>query len=129
FAVVANEVKQLASQTAKATDEISAKIKGVQDGTGTAVVGIREINEIIQQINAVSTSIAGAVEEQSAATGEIARNVNEAAKGTEEVARSITHVSQAATETAGGAAQSLAASDQLAGVARELEGLVSAFRI
>jgi len=129
FAVVANEVKQLASQTAKATEEISAKIRGVQDGTGTAVVGIRGINEIIQQINAVSTGIAGAVEEQSATTGEIARNVTEAARGTDEVARSITYVSQAATETAGGAAQSQAAAEQLAGVARELEGLVSAFRI
>jgi hypothetical protein len=102
--VVANEVKQLASQTAKATEEIALKIRGVQDNTGVAVGGIREINGIIQQINSVSTSIAGAVEEQSAATGEIARNVNEAAKGTEEVSRSIVSVSQAATETAGGAA-------------------------
>jgi methyl-accepting chemotaxis protein len=126
---VANEVKQLASQTAKATEEIALKIRGVQDSTGVAVGGIREINGIIQQINSVSTSIAGAVEEQSAATGEIARNVNEAAKGTDEVSRSIGSVSQAATETAGGAAQSLAASDQLAGVATELETLVGGFRI
>jgi methyl-accepting chemotaxis protein len=129
FAVVANEVKQLASQTAKATEEIALKIRGVQDNTGVAVGGIREINGIIQQINSVSTSIAGAVEEQSAATGEIARNVNEAAKGTEEVSRSIVSVGQAATETAGGAAQSLAASEQLAGVATELETLVGTFRI
>jgi methyl-accepting chemotaxis protein len=129
FAVVANEVKQLASQTAKATEEIALKIRGVQDNTGVAVGGIREINGIIQRINDVSTTIAGAVEEQSAATGEIARNVNEAARGTEEVSRSIVSVSAAATQTAGGAAQSLSASDQLAGVATELEGLVGAFRI
>ncbi|MBV9773811.1 MAG: methyl-accepting chemotaxis protein [Gemmatimonadetes bacterium] len=129
FAVVANEVKQLASQTAKATDEIAAKIKGVQDNTGTAVVGIREISQIIERINTVSTSIAAAVEEQSAATGEIARNVNEAAKGTEEVARSITGVSQVANETADGAGQARAVSDQLAVVASELEELVGAFRI
>ncbi|HEX6039675.1 HAMP domain-containing methyl-accepting chemotaxis protein [Longimicrobium sp.] len=129
FAVVANEVKQLASQTAKATEEIAQKIRGVQDSTGVAVGGISEINKIIQQINDVSTTIAGAVEEQSAATGEIARNVNQAAKGTEEVSRSIVSVSAAATQTAGGAAQSLSASDQLAGVATELESLVGAFRI
>ncbi|HEX6037810.1 methyl-accepting chemotaxis protein, partial [Longimicrobium sp.] len=129
FAVVANEVKQLASQTARATEEIAAKIRGVQDNTGVAVGGISEINKIIQQINDVSTTIAGAVEEQSAATGEIARNVNQAAKGTEEVSRSIVSVSAAATQTAGGAAQSLSASDQLAGVATELESLVGAFRI
>ncbi|HEX6042800.1 methyl-accepting chemotaxis protein [Longimicrobium sp.] len=129
FAVVANEVKQLASQTAKATEEIAQKIRGVQDNTGVAVGGISEINKIIQQINDVSTTIAGAVEEQSAATGEIARNVNQAAKGTEEVSRSIVSVSAAATQTAGGAAQSLSASDQLAGVATELESLVGAFRI
>jgi methyl-accepting chemotaxis protein len=129
FAVVANEVKQLATQTAKATDEIARKIRGVQDNTGAAVSGIREINGIILKINDVSTAIAGAVEEQSAATGEIARNVNEAAKGTDEVSRSIVSVSQAATETAGGAAQSRMASDQLATVAAELETLVGAFRI
>jgi methyl-accepting chemotaxis protein len=129
FAVVANEVKQLASQTAKATEEIAAKIRGVQDSTGVAVGGIRAINGIIQQINTVSTSIAGAVEEQSAATGEIARNVTEAARGTEEVSRNITGMSRTAEETADNAAQSLAASEQLAGVAHELESLVGAFRV
>ncbi|MBV9773374.1 MAG: hypothetical protein JO040_05465 [Gemmatimonadetes bacterium] len=129
FAVVANEVKQLASQTAKATEEISGKIRGVQDSTGAAVGGIQEIDRIIRRINEISTSIAAAVEEQSAATGEIARNVNEAARGTDEVARSITGVGRAADDTAGGAAQSQAASDQLAGVARELEELVGAFRV
>jgi methyl-accepting chemotaxis protein len=129
FAVVANEVKQLASQTAKATEEIARKIRGVQDNTGGAVGAIREISRIIEQINTVSTSVAAAVEEQSAATGEIARNVTEAARGTEEVARSITSVSAAAVQTAGEAAQSLSASQQLAGVADELEGLVAAFRV
>ncbi len=129
FAVVAHEVKQLAGQTARATEEIARKIKGVQDGTSGAVTGIRDISRVIEQINAVSTSVAAAVEEQSAATGEIARNVTEAARGTEEVSRSIVSVSAAATQTAGGAAQSLGAAQQLAGVATELEELVGAFRV
>ncbi len=129
FAVVANEVKQLASQTARATDEIARKIRGVQDNTGGAVTAIREIRGTIERINAVSTSVAAAVEEQSAATGEIARNVTEAARGTEEVTRSIGSVSATAVQTAGGAAQSLGASRQLATVAEELEELVSAFRV
>ncbi|HEX7242784.1 MAG TPA: methyl-accepting chemotaxis protein, partial [Longimicrobiaceae bacterium] len=129
FAVVAHEVKQLAGQTARATEEIARKIRGVQDGTGGAVTAIREISRIIERINAVSTSVAAAVEEQSAATGEIARNVTEAARGTEEVSRSIVSVSAAATQTAGGAAQSLDAARQLAGVATELEELVGAFRV
>ncbi len=129
FAVVAHEVKQLAGQTARATEEIARKIRGVQDGTSGAVTAIRDISRIIEQINTVSTSVAAAVEEQSAATGEIARNVTEAARGTEEVSRSIVSVSAAATQTAGGAAQSLGAARQLAGVATELEELVGAFRV
>ena len=87
FAVVAHEVKQLASQTAKATEEIADKIKGVQDRTGNAVLSIRSISEVIEQINTISTSIAGAVEEQNAAIAEIARSASEASRGTEEVSR------------------------------------------
>jgi methyl-accepting chemotaxis protein len=129
FAVVANEVKQLASQTARATEEIAQKIETVQSSTGGVVKGIRSIAAVITRINDISTTVASAMEEQAAATHEIARNVQEAARGTEEVSRSITSVSYAATETAGGAAQSLSASEQLAGVAQELESLVGAFRV
>jgi methyl-accepting chemotaxis protein len=129
FAVVATEVKQLASQTARATEEIARKIQMVQGSTDSAVGGIRGMADVILQIHDISTTLAGAMEEQSAATGEIARNVQEAARGTEEVTRSITTVSAVATQTASGAGQSLSASEQLADVASELESLVGAFRV
>ncbi len=129
FAVVANEVKQLASQTAKATEEIADKIQMVQLSTGGAVKGIRAIAEVITRLNDISATVASAMEEQAAATQEIARNVQQAARGTDDVNRSITSVTSAATETAGGAAQSLSASEELAGVALELEELVGSFQI
>ncbi len=129
FAVVANEVKQLASQTAKATEEIADKIQTVQLSTGGAVKGIRSIAEVITRLNDISATVASAMEEQAAATQEIARNVQQAARGTEDVNRSISSVTSAATETAGGAAQSLSASEELAGVALELEELVGSFQI
>lgn len=129
FAVVANEVKQLASQTAKATEEIAERIRGVQERTGSAVHGIRSIAEVIDRINAISTSIAGAVEEQNAAVSEIARSAAEASRGTEEVSRSISEVSEAAVGTAGSADQVRSAAKELAEIATELERLVGAFRV
>jgi methyl-accepting chemotaxis protein len=129
FAVVANEVKQLATQTARATEEIARKIQQVQSSTGSAVGGIREIAEVIVRLNDISTTIAAAMEEQSAATSEIARNVAEAARGTEEVSRSLGSVGEAATRTSRDAGESLGASSQLAGVATELEQLVGRFRV
>ena len=129
FAVVAHEVKQLARQTAAATEEIAGKIAGVQQNTGAAVRGIEQMGDVIQQIHDLSTALASSMEEQSAATSEIARNVLEAAKGTEYVAESLTHVSHAASETATGAEQSRSASEQLASVATELNRLAASFRI
>jgi methyl-accepting chemotaxis protein len=129
FAVVANEVKQLASQTGRATEEIARKIQQVQGSTNGAVEGVRQIAEVIVRLNDISTTVASAMEEQSAATAEIARNVAEAARGTDEVSRSIASVSSAATETSTGASQSLSASEQLGGVAEELEHLVAGFRV
>ena len=129
FAVVANEVKQLASQTAKATEEIADKIRGVQDRTTGAVSGIRSIAEVIERINTISTSIASAVEEQNAAIGEIARSAAEASRSTEKVSRSMGEVSGAAVGTAGGAEQVRSSAGELAGVAGELEQLVGAFAI
>lgn len=113
FAVVANEVKELARQTAKATEEISQKIAAIQSSTGVAVQAIETIGGRISKINEIATTIASAVEEQTAATNEISRNVAEAARGTAEVSGNIAAVSQAADEGGRGAASMLTAADRL----------------
>ncbi len=125
FAVVANEVKELARQTAKATEEIGNKIAGVQADTGTAVSAIKEIATVIDKINDISTTIAGAVEEQNAATGEISRNVSEAARGTADVSYNITSVTQAAGESGRTAEGIKTAAGQLASEAVRLSGAVA----
>jgi methyl-accepting chemotaxis protein len=99
FAVVAAEVKSLANQTAKATDEISSHIAGMQDATKESVTAIKEIGHTIGQISKIASSIASAVEQQSSATQEIARSVQSVAQGTQEVAGNITQVNRGATET------------------------------
>jgi methyl-accepting chemotaxis protein len=99
FAVVASEVKSLASQTAKATDEISSHILGMQGATQESVAAIKEIGGTIGQISSIASSIAGAVEQQSAATQEIARSVQTVAQGTHEAAANIAQVNRGATET------------------------------
>jgi methyl-accepting chemotaxis protein len=99
FAVVASEVKSLASQTAKATDEISSHIAGMQSATQESVAAIKEIGLTIGQISQIAGAIAAAVEQQSSATQEIARNVQSVAHGTQEVAGSITEVNRGASET------------------------------
>jgi methyl-accepting chemotaxis protein len=99
FAVVASEVKSLASQTAKATDEISSHILGMQDATQESVAAIKEIGGTIAQISNIASSIAGAVEQQSSATQEIARSVQSVAQGTREAAANIMQVNRGATET------------------------------
>ncbi|HXP97480.1 MAG TPA: cache domain-containing protein [Telmatospirillum sp.] len=113
FAVVAGEVKSLANQTAKATEDISQHIAGVQSATGEAVAAIQEITATITEINQISAAIASAVEEQGAATREIARNVEQAAAGTQEVSLNIAGVTQAAGETGTGAGRVLAAATEL----------------
>ncbi|MBC8088929.1 MAG: PAS domain-containing methyl-accepting chemotaxis protein [Phycisphaerae bacterium] len=123
FAVVANEVKELARQTARATEEIGMKIAGVQQDTSLAVAAIKEIAGIIDRISGISTTIAGAVEEQNAATSEISRNVAEAARGTAEVSANISSVTQVAEESGRTAANVKSASDQLS---REAEKLAAA---
>jgi len=99
FAVVASEVKNLAGQTAKATEEIGQQIAEIQSATNESVTAIQEIATTIVSINQIATTIAAAVEEQGAATQEIARNVQEAAKGTQEVSSNIDEVNKAAAET------------------------------
>ena len=99
FAVVAAEVKSLASQTAKATDEISSHISGMQDATQESVAAIKEIGGTIGQISDIASSISAAVEQQSTATQEIARSVQSVAQGTDEAAANIMQVNRGATET------------------------------
>ena len=128
FAVVANEVKELANQTAQATDEISSKIQAIQTDTEGAVGAIEEISKVINQINDISNTIASAVEEQTATTAEISRNVNEAATGSDEIARNISGVAQAAQDTSAGIGRNQAAANELANMADELQKLVSRFK-
>jgi methyl-accepting chemotaxis protein len=106
FAVVASEVKNLAAQTAKATDEIGGQISEIQNATGASVEAMKGIGETIAKMNQIASAIAAAVEEQGAATQEIARNVQQAAAGTGEVSSNISGVTQAADE-AGKAASEL----------------------
>ncbi|NYZ17174.1 HAMP domain-containing protein [Azospirillum sp. RWY-5-1] len=113
FAVVAQEVKNLANQTAKATEEISAQIAGMQQATGGAVDAIGEIAAVVDQINEISTTIAAAVEEQDAATREIARNVQQAAVGTMEISRTMSGVREMAEGTGSAAKEALSAADGL----------------
>jgi len=98
FAVVASEVKNLANQTAKATDEIAAQISGIQGATQTAVGSIEGITKTINEVNEIATAIAGAVEEQSAATGEVSSNIDGVTKASTETGQSATEVLDAAKE-------------------------------
>src|SRR5208337_4863225 len=129
FAVVANEVKELAKETAKATEDISRKIEAIQTDTKAAVGAIGTISEVINQINGISNTIATAVEEQNATTNEMARNVSEAAKGSGEITSNISGVAEAAQGTTQGAADTQKAAAELAKMATELHGLVEQFKI
>ncbi|MCF7765786.1 MAG: DUF3365 domain-containing protein [Verrucomicrobia bacterium] len=129
FAVVANEVKELAKQTAKATEDIGSKITMVQNDTKGAVTAIQEIGGIIAQINEIQTVIAGAVEEQAATTKEISKNATEAAQGGGEIAKNIVSVADAAKGTADGAANTQAAATELGRLSAELQALFAQFRL
>jgi methyl-accepting chemotaxis protein len=128
FAVVANEVKELAKQTAKATEDISQKIEAIQGDTKNAVEAIGMISSVIVKINDISNTIATAVEEQNATTNEMSRNVNEAAKGANEIAKNISGVAEAAQSTSHGATDSQKAAQQLAQMSTELRELVGQFK-
>ena len=129
FAVVANEVKELAKETAKATEEIGHKIEAIQSDTTSAVQAIGEIGSIINQISDISNSIASAVEEQTATTNEMGRNINEAARGANEITSNISGVAEAAQNTTSGANDTQAAAKALAEMATQLQSLVSRFKI
>jgi len=127
FAVVAGEVKSLANQTAKATEEIANQIKAVQDGTSNAVQAIDSISKVIGEMGEISAAVAAAVEQQTGATSEIARNIEQAASGTEEVSSNIVSVEQAAGETGSAAEQIKASATDLSIQAEYLRGEVGRF--
>ena len=129
FAVVANEVKELAKETAKATEDISRKIEAIQTDTKAAVDAIGTISGVINQINDISSTIATAVEEQNATTNEMSRNVSEAAQGSGEITSNIAGVAQAAESTSHGASDTQKAAQQLVETSNELRRLVEQFRI
>ena len=128
FAVVANEVKELAKETAKATEDISAKIETIQGDTKAAVQAIGNISSIINQVNAISATIATAVEEQNATTNEMARNVSEAARGSSEITQNIAGVAQAAESTTRGAGDTQQAAAELSKMGTALRELVTKFK-
>ncbi len=128
FAVVANEVKELAKETARATEDISQRIEAIQADTSGAVIAIRGIGETIARISDLQSTIASAVEEQPATTNEMARNVGEAAKGSVEIARNIGGVATASRDTTEGAANTRRAAEELSTMAAELQSLVGRFR-
>ncbi len=129
FAVVANEVKELAKETAKATEDISRKIEAIQTDTKAAVEAIASISGVIHQINDISSTIATAVEEQNATTNEMSRNVSEAAQGSGEITTNIAGVAQAAEGTTRGATDTQKASQQLVETSNQLRNLVEQFKI
>ncbi len=124
FAVVANEVKELAKETAAATEQISQKIEAIQTDTREAIKVIGEIKHIINQISDIQNTIASSVEEQTATANEISRNVADAARASSEIARNITGVAMAAGNTNQGAANCEKSAKQLSQIAAELEMLV-----
>jgi methyl-accepting chemotaxis protein len=121
FAVVAQEVKALASQTGKATSEISTQIAEMQSATHESVAAIKEIGQTIGKISEIATTIASAVEEQGAATQEITRNVQQAASGTTQVASNITSVSRGAAETGSASSEVLSSAKSLSNESNRLK--------
>ncbi|MBI5385502.1 MAG: methyl-accepting chemotaxis protein [Verrucomicrobia bacterium] len=129
FAVVAGEVKELAKQTAKATEEIRGKIEAIQTDTQTSVTAIRDISEIVKKINEIQSVVASAVEEQAVTTNEISYNSAEAAQGSQDIAKNILTVSEAAQSSTEASASTAAAANELAQLAADLNNVVSQFTL
>jgi len=127
FAVVASEVKNLAAQTAKATEEITAQIQEMQQSTSASAEAIQAITETISKVNQISMAIASAVEQQGAATREISRNVQQTAAGTQEISSNTAGVTRASQDTSTGSTQVLSAADELARNSVRLKRDVSSF--
>jgi methyl-accepting chemotaxis protein len=128
FAVVATEVKDLAQETARATEDIAHRVEAIQSDTAGATSAIRQITEIISRISDFQTTIASAVEEQGATTAEMNRSVTEAATGSGEIAGNIAGVAEAAATTTEGVSQTRQAAGELARMSSELQSLVGRFR-
>ncbi|MFT7623570.1 MAG: methyl-accepting chemotaxis protein [Myxococcota bacterium] len=126
FAVVANEVKELARETARATEDISEKIATIQSDTGHAVKAIGEISELIDEISGIANSIAGAVEEQTVTTREISQNLSEAARGSSSIAEAIGRLTDTAQESKAGADTTLVSAESLDGLSERLQTLIVA---
>jgi methyl-accepting chemotaxis protein len=129
FAVVASEVKDLAMETARATQEITSQVGAIQAESGNAVTAIREIGRVIATINDYTTTIAAAVEEQTATTGEITRSVDRAAEGSSTIAETIAGVADAARHVTAGATETQQTAGELARTAAELQATVAAYRL
>jgi methyl-accepting chemotaxis protein len=128
FAVVASEVKDLAQETARATEDISKRVEAIQSDTNGAVTAIEEISTVIARISEFQTTIASAVEEQTATTAEMNRSVSEAAGGAGEIAQNITGVAEAARLTSQGVTEAQQATAELARMSTDLGALVASFR-
>ncbi|MFD0482282.1 methyl-accepting chemotaxis protein [Kineococcus sp. GCM10028916] len=128
FAVVAGEVKELAQQTARATEEIVAKVGSTQADASAAASAISQITDVIARIDGLQSTIAAAVEEQSATTSEMVRNVTEVSSGSQEIASNISGIAASADETTAGATQTADTAGELSRAAAELNDLVAAFR-
>ncbi|MBC3762678.1 methyl-accepting chemotaxis protein [Quadrisphaera oryzae] len=129
FAVVAGEVKDLAQQTAKATEQIVARVQTAQADAADATAAIEQISEVIGRIDALQATVASAVEEQSATTAEMVRSVHEVSSGTQEISLNINGVAAASRQTTTSASSTTSAADDLQRTARELRQAVSAFRV
>ncbi|MFD0524167.1 methyl-accepting chemotaxis protein [Paractinoplanes durhamensis] len=129
FAVVASEVKDLAQETAKATEDISRRVEAIQADTANAVVAIGEISGIIARINDYQLTIASAVEEQTATTGEMSRSVSDAAAGSTQIAGTIAGVANATQTTTATLAEANSAVSELAGISTELQQVIGRFRL
>ncbi|WP_306206311.1 methyl-accepting chemotaxis protein [Actinoplanes sp. RD1] len=128
FAVVAGEVKELAQETARATEDIRDRVGAIQADSAAAVAAIAEIGAVIDQINATQSAIAAAVEQQTATTNEMSRNVGEMATGSHQITANVAEVADAAGQTTEAAADTATAADQLARVAHDLQRSLAMFR-
>ncbi|GAA2641287.1 hypothetical protein GCM10010399_88850 [Dactylosporangium fulvum] len=129
FAVVASEVKELAQETARATEDIAVKVQSIQADTAAATDAINQIVEITGRLGDYQNTIASAVQEQTATTDEMSRNISRAAAGSADIAKNISSISAAAQITTGGVEDTRTAAEELSAMSRELRGLVGQFRV